>query len=327
MRQHFCSIMIFGGFCLPLAAAAQTPVKLPGGYPEKPVRMLVPFVAGGGTDLVARGVAQKLTERIGQPVVVDNRPGAGGRIAMETTKSAAADGYTITMISGTTTASSNLHKNLPYDFAKDFAPITQVTEQPYVVLVPSALPVKSIPELIALAKSKPGALNYGSSGTGGMQHLSGTLLSQKAGISMVHIPFKGGGQVIVDLVAGQIQLAFLNPLGARPHITAGRVRGIAVTTRKRAQAFPNLPAIAETIPGFHVSNWYGLVAPVRIPQPVIQYLHKNVVSLLNDADLRDRLEKEGSEVLGSSSRDFGAHIVNEVQMWGKVIREAGIQAN
>jgi tripartite-type tricarboxylate transporter receptor subunit TctC len=276
---------------------------------------------------VARGVAQKLTERIGQQVVVDNRPGAGGRIAMETTKSAIADGYTITMISGTTTASSNLHKDLPYDFARDFAPITQVTEQPYVVLVPNALPVKSIPELIALAKAKPGTLNYGSSGTGGMQHLSGTLLSQKAGISMVHVPFKGGGQVIVDLVAAQIQLAFLNPLGARPHITAGRVRGVAVTTRKRAQAFPNLPAISETLPGFHVSNWYGLVAPARTPQPVIQYLYKSVVSVLTDADLRDRLEKEGSEVLGSTPKEFGVHIVNEVQMWGKVIREAGIQAN
>ena len=327
MRQYFSAILLCGGVCLTPAAAAQSPAKLPGGYPDKPVRMLVPFVAGGGTDLVARGVAQKLTDRIQQQVVVDNRPGAGGRIAMETTKSAAADGYTITMISGTTTASSNLHKDLPYDFGRDFAPITQVTEQPYVVLVPNALPVKSIPELIALAKAKPGALNYGSSGTGGMQHLSGTLLSQKAGISMVHIPFKGGGQVIVDLVAAQIQLAFLNPLGARPHITAGRVRGIAVTTRKRAQAFPNLPAIAETLPGFHVSNWYGLVAPARTPQPVIQFLHKNVVAALADADLRDRLEKEGSEVLGSTPKEFGVHIVNEVQMWGKVIRDAGIQAN
>ena len=327
MRHYFSAILLCSGVCLLPAAAAQAPAKVPGGYPSKPVRMLVPFVAGGGTDLVARAVAQKLSDRTGQQFVVDNRPGAGGRIAMETTKSAAADGYTITMISGTTTASSNLQKNLPYDFAKDFAPISQVTEQPYVVLVPNALPVKSIPELIALAKSKPGALNYGSSGTGGMQHLAGTLLSQKAGISMVHIPFKGGGQVIVDLVAGQIQLAFLNPLGARPHISAGRVRGIAVTTRKRAQAFPNLPAIAETLPGFHVSNWYGLVAPARTPPQVIHFLHQNVVAILVDADLRDRLEKEGSELLGSAPKEFGAHIINEVQMWGKVIREAGMQAN
>ena len=323
MHQFISKILLCGVSCLPMAVAAQAP----GGYPAKPVRMLVPFVAGGGTDVVARAVAQKLADRTAQQFVVDNRPGAGGRIALETTKMAAPDGYTITMISGTTTASSNLHKNLPYDFAKDFAPITQVTEQPYVVLVHAALPVKSIPELVALAKAKPGALNYGSSGTGGMQHLSGTLLSQKAGISMVHIPFKGGGQVVVDLVAGQIQLAFLNPLGARPHITTGRVRGIAVTTRKRAQAFPSLPAIAETLPGYHVSNWYGLVAPARTPQTTVQFLYKNVVAVLADADLRERLEKEGSELLGSTPKEFGTHIVNEVQMWGKVIREAGIQAN
>lgn len=320
MRTTYSFLILCSGIACALPAAAQQ-------YPNRPVRMLVPFVAGGGTDLVARAVAQKLSERTGQQFVVDNRPGAGGRIAMETTKSAAPDGYTITMISGTTTASSNLQKNLPYNFATDFAPISQVTEQPYVVLVPNALPVKSIPELIALAKSKPGTLNYGSSGTGGMQHLSGTLLSQRAGISMVHIPFKGGGQVIVDLVAAQIQLAFLNPLGARPHITAGRVRGIAVTTRKRAQAFPNLPAIAETLPGFHVSNWYGLVAPARTPPQTVNFLHQQVVAIINDPEVRDRLEKEGSELLGSTPKEFGAHIIHEVQMWGKVIREAGMQAN
>lgn len=325
MLKHLFIAMCLMAYGLPHAAFAQT--RGPGGYPSKPVRMLVPFVAGGGTDVVARAVAQKMGDRTGQQFVVDNRPGAGGRIAMETTKIAAADGYTITMISGTTTASSNLHKNLPYDFARDFAPISQVTEQPYVVLVPSSLPVKSIPELIALAKSKPGTLNYGSSGTGGMQHLSGTLLSQKAGISMVHIPFKGGGQVVIDLVAGQVQLAFLNPLGARPHITSGRLRGIAVTTRKRAQAFPSLPAIGETLPGYHVSNWYGLVAPIKVSPQVVQFLYQQVVAVIADPEVKERMEKEGSELLGSTPKEFGTHIANEVQMWGKVIREAGIQAN
>lgn len=322
--------MEFRAFCIAAAwglnsvalAAAQAPA-----YPVKPVRMLVPFVAGGGTDLVSRAVAQKLSERAGVTFVVDNRPGAGGRVAMETTAQAAPDGYTITMISGTTTASSNLYKNLPYDFAKDFAPISQVTEQPYVVLVPNALPVRSIPELIALAKAKPGALNYGSSGTGGMQHLSATLLSQKAGISMVHVPYKGGGQVVIDLVSAQIQLAFLNPLGARPHIAAGRVRGIAVTTRKRAPAFPNLPTVAETLPGYDVSNWYGLVAPARISPQIVQYLYRQVVAVIADPEVKDRLEKEGSELLGSTPREFGAHINSEVKKWGKVIREAGIQPN
>ncbi len=318
----FCIFVISGMACSMSSVVAQTPA-----YPTKPVRMLVPFVAGGGTDLVARAVAQKLSERAGVTFVVDNRPGAGGRIAMETTAQAAPDGYTITMISGTTTASSNLYKNLPYDFAKDFAPISQVTEQPYVVLVPNALPVKSIPELIALAKAKPGTLNYGTSGAGGMQHLSGTLLSQKAGITMVHVPYKGGGQVIIDLVSAQVQLAFLNPLGARPHIASGRVRGIAVTTRKRAQAFPNLPTIAETLPGFHVSNWYGLVAPAGVSPQIVQYLYKQVVTAIAEPDMKDRLEKEGSELLGSTPKEFGTHINNEVKLWGKVIREAGLTAN
>jgi tripartite-type tricarboxylate transporter receptor subunit TctC len=322
MKLHAFCIAAVWGMTGVAPAAAQAPA-----YPTKPVRMLVPFVAGGGTDLVARAVAQKLSERAGVTFVVDNRPGAGGRVAMETTAQAAPDGYTITMISGTTTASSNLYKNLPYDFAKDFAPISQITEQPYVVLVPNALPVKSIPDLIALAKAKPGALNYGSSGTGGMQHLSATLLSQKAGITMVHVPYKGGGQVIIDLVSAQIQLAFLNPLGARPHIAAGRVRGIAVTTRKRAQAFPNLPAIAETLPGFDVSNWYGLVAPARISPQIVQYLYKQVVAAIADPEMKDRLEKEGSELLGSTPREFGLHINNEVKRWGKVIRDAGLTAS
>jgi len=293
-------------------------------YPVRPVRMLVPFVAGGGTDLVARAVAQKLSDRTGQTFVVDNRPGASGRIALEIIMNANPDGYTIAMISGTTAASSNLQKSLPYDFAKDFAPISQVTEQPYVVLVPNALPVKSIPELIALAKASPGKLNYGSSGTGGMQHLAGTLLSQKAGITMVHVPYKGGGQVIGDLISAQIQLAFLNPLGARPHITAGRVRGIAVTTRKRAQAFPNLPAVAETLPGFDVSNWYGLLAPARLSPQTVQFLHKEVVAVINDKDLRKRLEGEGAELVGSTPKEFRAHILHEIKTWGQVIRTAGL---
>ncbi len=320
MRTTYSILMLSGLLAGALPAAAQQ-------YPNRPVRLLVPFVAGGGTDLVARAVAQKLSERTGQQFVVDNRPGAGGRIAMETTKQAAPDGYTLTMISGSTTASSTMHKDLPYDMARDFAPISQVTQQPYVVLVTNSVPVKSIPELIALAKAKPGALNYGSSATGGMQHLAGTLLSQRAGISMVHVPYKGGGQVMVELAAGQVQLAFLNPLGARPHMTAGRIRGIAVTTLKRAQAFPNLPAVSETLSGFDVGNWYGIVAPLQTPQPVVQFLHQQVKAIIADPEVRSRMEKEGSELVGNTPKEFGVHIQNEVRMWGKLIRDTGIQTN
>ena len=310
-----------------VSAPAVVPFAVAQQYPDKPVRMLVPFVAGGGTDLVARAVAQKLSERTGQQFVVDNRPGAGGRIAMEITRQATTDGYTLTMISGSTVASSTMHKNLPYDMAKDFEAITQVTQQPYVVLVNNALPVKSVQELIALAKSRPGALNYGSSATGGMQHLAGTLLTRRAGISMVHVPYKGGGQVMIELAAGQVQLAFLNPLGARPHMNAGRIRGIAVTTKQRARAFPDLPAIAETLSGFDVGNWYGIVAPLKTPPAVVHFLHRQVKAIIADPAVRSRMDKEGSELVGSEPKAFAAHIRNEVQMWGKLIRETGLRSD
>jgi tripartite-type tricarboxylate transporter receptor subunit TctC len=308
------------GASVSFSASAQT-------YPSKPVRVLVPFVAAGGVDLVARALSDRLSERLRQQFVVDNRPGAGGRIAMETLAQSAADGHTLAMISGTTAASSNLHPKLSYDFARDFAAITQVTEQPYIVLLNAGVPAKSVPEFIALARSKPGALNYGSSGTGGMQHLSGTLFSQLTGIRMVHVPYKGGGQAVGALISGEIQLGFLNPLGARPHIAAGRVRAIAVTSIKRSPAFPQLPAMSETVPGFEVNNWYGLLAPARTPTAVIQLLHREVGQILKEDGVRTRLEKEGSDVVWSTPQDFRAYILQEVKLWGKVIREAGIQAN
>jgi tripartite-type tricarboxylate transporter receptor subunit TctC len=296
-------------------------------YPTKPVRVLVPFVAAGGVDLVARALSDRLSDRLRQQFVVDNRPGAGGRIAMETLAQAAADGHTLAMISGTTAASSNLHAKLSYDFARDFAAITQVTEQPYIVLLNTAVSAKSVPELITLAKSKPGVLNYGSSGTGGMQHLAGTLLTQLTGTRMIHVPYKGGGQAVGALISGEIQLGFLNPLGARPHIAAGRVRAIAVTSKKRSPAFPQLPAVAETVPGFEVNNWYGLIAPAKTPVTVIQFIHREIGEILKEEAVRARLEKEGSDVVWSAPQVFRNYILEEVKLWGKVIREAGIQAN
>lgn len=315
-------------FCAALGCSVTAAISVPAhAYPSKPVRVLVPFVAAGGVDLVARALAHRLSDRLRQQFVVDNRPGAGGRIAMETLAQTAADGHTLAMISGTTAASSNLHPNLSYDFARDFSAITQVTEQPYIVLLNPGVPAKTVAEVVALAKAKPGVLNYGSSGTGGMQHLAGTLLTQLTGTRMTHIPFKGGGQAVGSLISGEIQLGFLNPLGARPHISAGRVRAIAVTSTKRSPAFPQLPAVAETVPGFEVNNWYGLLAPAKTPASVIQLLHREVGQILKEESVRARLEKEGSDVVWSSPQDFRMYILKEVKLWGKVIREAGIQAN
>lgn len=321
MFKHamFCAALGCG-----LTAAFSAPVHA---YPSKPVRVLVPFVAAGGVDLVARSLTDRLSERLRQQFIVDNRPGAGGRIAMETLAQAAADGHTLAMISGTTAASSNLHSKLTYDFARDFSAITQVTEQPYIVLLNPGVPAKTVAEVVALAKAKPGVLNYGSSGTGGMQHLAGTLLTQLTGTRMTHIPFKGGGQAVGSLISGEIQLGFLNPLGARSHISAGRVRAIAVTSQKRSPAFPQLPAVAETVPGFEVNNWYGLLAPAKTPASVIQLLHREIGQILKEESVRARLEKEGSDVVWSSPQEFRNYILQEVKLWGKVIREAGIQAN
>ena len=319
-REIVCCAVFVCGVTGGLSSFAQT-------YPGKPVRVLVPFVAAGGVDLVTRSLTNRLSERLRQQFIVDNRPGASGRIAMETLAQAAADGYTLAMISGTTAASSNLHTKLSYNFARDFSAITQVTEQPYVVLLNMEVPAKTVSEFIALAKSKPGVMNYGSSGTGGMQHLAGTLLTQLTGTRMTHIPYKGGGQAVGALISGEIQLGFLNPLGARPHITAGRVRAIAVTSKKRSPAFAQLPAVAETVPGFEVNNWYGLLAPAKTPPAIIKLLHREVGQVLQEEAVRTRLEKEGSDVVWSTPRDFGSYILQEVRLWGKVIREAGIQAN
>lgn len=324
MLKHVHASLLGAGLLCSACAVAQT---LAPGYPGKPVRVLVPFVAAGGVDLVARGLSDRLSERLKQSFVVDNRPGAGGRIAMETLAQSTPDGHTLAMISGTTAASSNLHANLPYDFARDFSAITQVSEQPYIVLLNNNVPAKSIAEVIALAKARPDALNYGSSGTGGMQHLSGILLTQLSRTQMTHIPYKGGGQAVGALISGEIQLGFLNPLGARPHIAAGRVRAIAVTSRKRAPAFPHLPAVAETLPGFEVNNWYGLLAPARVPDAVLQLLHREVTAVLKEEAFKARLEKEGSDIVGNTPKEFRAYILAEVKLWGKVIREAGLKVN
>ena len=236
-------------------------------YPTKPVRVLVPFVAAGGVDLVARALSDRLSDRLRQQFVVDNRPGAGGRIAMETLAQAAADGHTLAMISGTTAASSNLHAKLSYDFARDFAAITQVTEQPYIVLLNTAVSAKSVPELITLAKSKPGVLNYGSSGTGGMQHLAGTLLTQLTGTRMIHVPYKGGGQAVGALISGEIQLGFLNPLGARPHIAAGRGRAMVVTSKNDRRPSRNCPRWPRLFPALRSTIGTGSSRLPRLRLP------------------------------------------------------------
>jgi tripartite-type tricarboxylate transporter receptor subunit TctC len=296
-------------------------------YPAKPIRLIVPFVAGGGTDLTARAIAQKLTEAWGQPVIVDNRGGANGTIGVELVAKSPPDGYTLTMISSSHSVNVSLYKNLPYDLLKDLAPITQATTQPYVLVVNPRLPVTSVGDLVALAKAKPGKLNYGSSGIGGLSHLSGALFAALAGIELTHIPYKGGAPAMQDVIGGQIDMLFSTLLQSHAHIEAGKLRPLAVTTAKRSPAAPQLPTMIEAgVPGFEVAGWYGVLAPAGTPPTIIAKLNKEIVRILRLPDVREHLATDGSEPVGSTPEEFAAHIRSEVAKWRKVIVDADIKA-
>ena len=297
------------------------------GYPAKPVRLIVPFAPGGGTDITARAIALKLTEAWGQPVVTDNRAGANGTIGVDLAAKAPADGYTLTMISSSHSVNVSLYSKLPYDLIKDLAPITQATSQPYALVAHPSVPAKSVKELIALAKTKPGTINYGSSGTGGLSHLSGALLASLAGINITHIPYKGGAPALTDVIGGQIQMLFSTILQSHAHIKAGRLRALAVTTAKRSAGAPELPTMQEAgVPGYEVAGWYGMLAPAKTPQAIIAKLNREIVQILRTPEMRERLSADGSEPVGSTPEQFGAHIKSEVEKWNKVVKEAGIRA-
>jgi tripartite-type tricarboxylate transporter receptor subunit TctC len=305
-------------------ALAQSPADT---YPAKPVRLIVPFAPGGGTDITARTIAQKLTERLGQQVVADNRPGANGTIGVDLASKSPPDGYTLSMISSSHSVNVSLYKKLPYDLANDLAPITQATSQPYALVVHPSLPAKSVKELIALARNKPGSLNYGSSGTGGLSHLSGALLASLAKIDIVHIPYKGGSPAMIDVIAGQIQMLYSTILQSHAHLKSGKLRGLAVTTAKRSPADPKLPTMQEAgVPGYEVAGWYGVVAPVKVPDAILAKLNKEIVEVLRLADVGPRLAADGSEPVGSTREAFGAHIRSEIAKWNKLVKEANIRA-
>jgi len=297
------------------------------GYPAKPIRLIVPFAPGGGTDITARAIAQKLTELWGETVVADNRPGANGTIGVDIAVKSAPDGYTLTMISSSHSVNVSLYKKLPYDLVKDLAPITQATTQPYALVVHPSVPAKTVKELIALAKARPGTLNYGSSGTGGLSHLSGALFASLAHINITHVPYKGGAPAMIDVIAGQIQMLFSTILQSHAHIKAGRLRALAVTTAKRSAGAPELPTMQEAgVPGYEVAGWYGVLAPAKTPQPIIEKLNREIVRILHTPEMSERLAADGSEAVGSTPQQFGAHIRSEIAKWKKVVAEAGIKA-
>jgi tripartite-type tricarboxylate transporter receptor subunit TctC len=307
-----------------LALSAATHAQV---YPAKPLRMIVAYPPGGGTDIVGRMLAQKLSESLGQSVVVENRGGASGNIGTELAARAAPDGYTILMGNVAPNAINvSLFKDLPFDPVADFAPVSLVASTPNILVVHPSTPARTVKEVVALAKAKPGTLNFASAGVGSSSHLAGELFRILAGADIVHVPYKGAGPAMVDVLSGQVQLYFATMPAAMPHVKRGKLAPVAVTSARRSQALPDLPTIAESgVPGYEASTWYGVLAPAHMPSAVVARLHGDIVKILADAALHARLADQGFDPVGSSPEEFGAYIKSEILKWGKVIRDAGIR--
>ena len=323
MKRAALRVIVVALASLPaIVIAQQRPVQKQGDFPTRPVRFLVGNAPGGGIDITARAVAQKLTERWGQQVVVDNRPGATGAIAMDLTARATPDGHTMLVTAGSLIASAMARNRVSFDA---YAPVTQFTSLYYLLLVNASLPAKSVGELLALGRKKPGSLNYGSSGVGGAGHLAGALLSHLSGVPMTHVPYKGGGLVLADLISGQIQLGFTSTISGMPHVRSGRLKALAVTNDKRVKIFPELPTLAEAgVSDFKLINWYGLLAPAGTPASVVQLVHRHVTQDLHTAALQAVFEKDGAEAAPSESPAGFADLLRaEVGAWQKYVKMPG----
>ncbi|MCW0233895.1 MAG: tripartite tricarboxylate transporter substrate binding protein [Ferrovibrio sp.] len=298
-------------------------------FPSKPVTMVVPFPAGGTTDIVARLTAQKLSEAWGQPVIVDNRAGAGGNIGSAMVAKAAPDGYTLLMGTvGTHAINASLYAKMPYDVVKDFTPVTNVAAVPNMLVVTPDLPVKSVKELIDYGKKNPGKLNMASSGNGTSIHLSGELFKVMTGVAMEHVPYKGSAPALTDLMGGQVQVMFDNMPSALPHVKAGKLRAIAVTTATRSPAMPELPTIAEAgVPGFEAASWFGLLAPAGTPKEIVAKIHADVVKAMKTTDLTEKMAQQGAVAVGYTPDEFAAYIKTELAKWEKVVKASGARAD
>ncbi len=297
-------------------------------YPARPVRFVLPFGApGGAPDTIARLLAPKLSEALGQQVVVDPRVGAGGTIGTEVVANAAPDGHTILLTSPSHAINATLYRKLPYDPVSDFAPITLLAELPNILVIHPSLPARSVKALIALARAKPGSLNYGSAGSGSSQHLAGELFKKMAGVDMVHIPYKGGGAVVIDLVSGQVHLTF-GSATSLPHVRSGRLVALAVTTAERVSSLPELPTVSEAgLRGYEAAAWYALFAPARTPRPIVERLHAETVRALRLPDVRERLAFETIQIVGSTPAELAAFLQREIAKWGAIVRESGAKVD
>jgi tripartite-type tricarboxylate transporter receptor subunit TctC len=313
---------LVAAFCVLLAAALAAQARA---FPDKPVRLVVPYAAGGSTDVISRTLGQKLSEMWGQPVVIDNRPGASTIIGTDIVAKSAPDGYTLLVTTASFTIVPSLFDKLPYDSAKDFQPITLINTTPLVLVVNPGVPAKSVSELIALAKARPGALNFGSAGSGGSNHLAGELFNAMAGVKMVHVPYKGNAPALNDLVGGHVDLVFNGLTSAIPLIRAGKLRPLAMTSLARAGALPEIPTLDELgMKGFQAVGWNGLSAPARTPPEVIARISADVLKVIRSPELIERLKVEGSDPVGNSPQQFAAFLREETARWSKVIKFAKI---
>lgn len=294
-------------------------------YPSRPLRMVVPYAPGGNTDVLARLIAQRLTQSLGQQVVVDNRPGGNTLIGTELVARAPADGYTIMLTTLTFTVVPTLYKKLPYDALRDFTPLTLAVTLPNVLVIHPAVPARTLKEFISHAKANPGKLSYASTGSGTSPHLSMELLKSMADIDLVHVPYKGGAPAMTDLIGGQVVAQFIGLPVAMPHITSGKLRALGVTSNKRASVAPNIPTIGETLAGYELDPWFGVLGPAGMPKAVTDRLHNEIARILRAGDMKDHLNSLGAEPVGNTPAQFAAHIKAETGKYAKIVKTAGIK--
>lgn len=316
------------GLVIAAVQAAASSAAAPDTYPNRPIRLIVPFAPGGSNDLLARTLAQHMTASLGQTVVVDNRSGAGGIIGVETAARAAPDGYTLVMGHiGTHAVNPALYKNLPYDAVRDFTAIAPVASSPNILLVHPSVQASTVSQLVALARSKPGQLHYASGGVGGSTHLSAELFKMVTGTDFIHVPYKGGGPALLAIIGGEVAVLFNNIVSAMPHVRTGKVRALGITSRERSPVVPELPTLIEAgVPGYEVVSWYGVLGQARMPPAVVKRLNETIVTIMDAADMRARLAAEGVDVMKATPAEFSRYVSSEIAKWGKVIGQAGIRA-
>lgn len=317
---------VFAAVCA--AAALMTATAAMAAYPEKPIRLIVGFSAGGTTDVVARVIGKEIGDALGQPVVVENRAGAGSNIAAEMVARAQPDGYTLLMVAVTSAINHTLYKNLSFDLVKDFTPIALAVRVPNVLVVNPEVKANTVEELVALLKANPGKINFASSGSGTSIHMAGELFKLRAGVDVAHIPYKGSANAVTDLIGGQVQFMFDNMPSAWPHVESGKLRALAVTTAERSKTAPNLPTMQEAgFKDFDVSSWFGVIGPKGMPDDVVEKLNKSIRAALAKPEVRERLEGLGAVPADTSPEEFGTFIKTEVEIWGPVVKASGAQVD